>query len=771
VAELAVWAEKYRPERLSEVINQKHVVERVKAFVKDKNIPHMLFAGPAGTGKTTVALAIAHELYGKEWRQNILEKNASVTPDTPIMIRKNGQITRTNFAELDKQYFDKDNRAQRYVRVEDLEILSLNKEGKIEFLPISTISRHSVSKIAEIKYEGGKVKTSLNHSVMIIDKKGNLNSKMVSDLNTGDFLITFKTVLSGFDNEINLEEFKPKLYNELRSGLTKNPKITKRFRNRKLKPSLSWLLGLYLAEGCTSLTNNTQGQTIFTFGYPQENQIAEKVQSFIKINFGLEPSLTPATSGFDREKFSSIQLRIRNTQLAKFFRENFYQEKMPKIAKNKRVPFLIFSSTLNNRISFLKGYLGDATGEWNSYVRYSSRSQDNLIDIAWLGRISGLDTSLFCGESRIVWKRPSFSYIKSEFVPALPFIQFLEKINEKVKFNWRYEFRHQLYHKKSKRITKSLVERIINKIDRKSLTQQENEEFEKLVKLIKSEISVIKIKKIKLKKYDKFVYDVSVPNSEMFWGGTTPILLHNSDERGIDVIRGAVKDFARTKSIGEVPYKIIILDESDALTQEAQQALRRTMENFTTVSRFILICNYSGKIIEPIQSRTAVFRFKTLTEDDIKKFIKRIVEGEKLKITEDAVAAIIYLSEGDLRKVANLLQASAALGEKITESIVYDVSSQAKPADVKEMLEFALNGKFEDARKRLQDMLLRQGLSGEDIIREIHKQIYSLDISEQAKVQLIEKTGEFEYRLSEGSSDLIQLEALLTQFLLFSKKS
>ena len=239
-----------------------------------------------------------------------------------------------------------------------------------------------------------------------------------------------------------------------------------------------------------------------------------------------------------------------------------------------------------------------------------------------------------------------------------------------------------------------------------------------------------------------------------------------SDERGIDVIRGAVKDFARTKSIGEVPYKIIILDESDALTQEAQQALRRTMENYTSVSRFILICNYSSKIIEPIQSRCSVFRFKSLTEDDIKKYICRIAESEKLKIDDKAIAAIIYLSEGDLRKVANLLQSSAVLGEKITEDVVYDVASQAKPKDVKEMVEAALKGKFAEARKKLQDMLLRQGLSGEDVIKEIHKQIFALEISEQAKVQLIEKTGEYEFRLNEGSNDLIQLEALLAQFLL-----
>jgi len=245
--------------------------------------------------------------------------------------------------------------------------------------------------------------------------------------------------------------------------------------------------------------------------------------------------------------------------------------------------------------------------------------------------------------------------------------------------------------------------------------------------------------------------------------------LNASDERGIDVIRGQVKDFARTRAIGDVPYKIIILDEADALTSEAQQALRRTMETFTNVSRFILIANFSSRIIEPIQSRCAVFRFKALTEADVRKYIQRIVEGEKLKITEDGIKAIIEISEGDLRKVANLLQASAALGEKITEDVVYEVASQAKPTDVKEMLDLVLKGKFEDARKKLQDMLLRQGLSGRDVIREIHKQIYSLPLTEEAKVQLVEKCGEYEFRISEGGDDLIQLEAFLAQFLLFSK--
>lgn len=244
-----------------------------------------------------------------------------------------------------------------------------------------------------------------------------------------------------------------------------------------------------------------------------------------------------------------------------------------------------------------------------------------------------------------------------------------------------------------------------------------------------------------------------------------------SDERGIDTIRNKVKDFARTKSFGEIPYKIIILDEADALTSEAQQALRRTMETFTNTARFVLICNWSSKIIEPIQSRVAVFRFKPLVDIDIKKYVEKIVEGEKLKITDDAISAIIYLSEGDLRKVANILQSSSALGEKITQEIVYNVTSQAKPDDVKDMLNLAIDGKFEEARKKLQDMILRQGLSGLDIIKEVHKQIFSLeDLNDSQKVNLIEKTGEYEFRLSEGSNDLIQLEALLAQFILSGKK-
>lgn len=243
-----------------------------------------------------------------------------------------------------------------------------------------------------------------------------------------------------------------------------------------------------------------------------------------------------------------------------------------------------------------------------------------------------------------------------------------------------------------------------------------------------------------------------------------------SDERGIDTVRHKIKDFARTKSIGNIPFKFVILDEADNLTSDAQQALRRTMENYTQTARFILICNYSSKIITPIESRCSLFRFKPLLEDGIRKYIDRIVKGEKLKITEDGMKAVIELSEGDLRRVSNLLQASSTLGEKINADTIYEAASQAKPKDIKEMLELTLKGNFKEARKKLHEMILKQGLAGEDIVKGVHRTIYELDISEEEKVKLIEKAGEYDFRISEGGDPLIQLEAFLANFLLMKSK-
>lgn len=240
--------------------------------------------------------------------------------------------------------------------------------------------------------------------------------------------------------------------------------------------------------------------------------------------------------------------------------------------------------------------------------------------------------------------------------------------------------------------------------------------------------------------------------------------LNASDERGIDVVRNKVKNFARTRAIGDVPFKIIYLDECDALTKEAQQALRRTMENYTQTCRFILAANYSSKIIDPIQSRCAVFKFRPLEKDDIFSIIKIISKTEGLKIGPKTEEALFEVSNGDCRKAENILQSCAAISNEITEDIIYSLASAAKPKEIKELLTMAVDGNFIEARKKLLDVMLSYGLSGIDIIKQIQKEIWDLELDNRVKSVLVEKCGEIEFRMVEGSDEFIQLEALLAFF-------
>ena len=244
------------------------------------------------------------------------------------------------------------------------------------------------------------------------------------------------------------------------------------------------------------------------------------------------------------------------------------------------------------------------------------------------------------------------------------------------------------------------------------------------------------------------------------WRGNF-IELNASDVRGIDVVRGKIKEFARTAPLGGADFKIIFMDEADALTSDAQAALRRTMEKYSNICRFILSCNYSSKIIDPIQSRCAVFRFKPLTADDIKEFLGMIVEKENVDITDEAMTGLVHVARGDMRRAVNSLQVAASLGKKIDLDLIYQTTGMANPEAVKEMLETALSGNFIRARDMLDDTMITFGLSGQDIIRQIHSTIFELSITDAEKVRLMDKTGEIEFRIVEGSNERIQLEALL----------
>ena len=239
--------------------------------------------------------------------------------------------------------------------------------------------------------------------------------------------------------------------------------------------------------------------------------------------------------------------------------------------------------------------------------------------------------------------------------------------------------------------------------------------------------------------------------------------LNASDDRGIDAIRTKVKEFARTASYGDIPFKIICLDEADSLTSAAQHALRRTMERYVKTSRFALICNYSSKIIEPIQSRCAIFRFKPLDQESMKEYITFICDEEKLVYDKEGIDTVLYIAEGDLRKAINILQSTAASGKSIEKITVLQTVGHADPERIRDMLKQALSGDFNKALDALQHLILEYGLSGNDVTHQIYREIPTLSIPDLQKLEITEFLAEVDFRISEGASGNIQLSAFLAK--------
>jgi len=246
--------------------------------------------------------------------------------------------------------------------------------------------------------------------------------------------------------------------------------------------------------------------------------------------------------------------------------------------------------------------------------------------------------------------------------------------------------------------------------------------------------------------------------------------LNASDERGIDVVRERIKTFARFADRREgVPYRLVILDESDEMTSDGQTALRRIMEENSEHTRFILVCNYSSGIIEPLQSRCAIFRFQRLDESSVTEHLKTIAKKEKLRPVGDAVFGAIYeASQGDLRQAINLMQAAAASGEITTES-VKSVSGSSVKARVADIISTAVDGDFEAARTKMVELTRVYGIPERDFLKFANEALGSIKVPDMAKA--ISILAEYDFRLVQGSQPELQLTAMLAQLSSLKRKA
>jgi replication factor C small subunit len=251
--------------------------------------------------------------------------------------------------------------------------------------------------------------------------------------------------------------------------------------------------------------------------------------------------------------------------------------------------------------------------------------------------------------------------------------------------------------------------------------------------------------------------------------------LNASDDRGINVVRQDIKNFARVIPSGSSSYKIIILDEADQMTKDAQHALRQTMERYNEITRFILICNYRSKIISPIQSRCVIFPFKGLNLDEIKSRLRYIAKRKQLQVDEEAFDALYESSEGDLRQTINALQASASLTSDITVDVVYQVQGYVKPTEVRAaILEcLGIQPNFSVARKHIQFLMESHGLSGQDLVKYLNKELIRIsndEISEHVRFAALSMLSEVDYRIASGSNPQIQLDAFLAKIISTAQK-
>ncbi|MBI3254179.1 MAG: replication factor C small subunit, partial [Nitrosopumilales archaeon] len=242
--------------------------------------------------------------------------------------------------------------------------------------------------------------------------------------------------------------------------------------------------------------------------------------------------------------------------------------------------------------------------------------------------------------------------------------------------------------------------------------------------------------------------------------------LNASDERGINMVREKVKKFSASVIYPNIPFKLIILDEADEMTSDAQTALRRIIEDTSKYCRFILIANNISNIIAPIQSRCAVFKFTRIAEKDVVAHLKNIAKKEKIKVDEKGLSAIYDYSEGDLRHAINVMQAAASLGS-ITEENVKKSAGLTKTNDVDVVLKLALGGKLADARNKMIELIKVYGMSESDFLKYINQSVFKQKTDHLEEVlQIIAK---YDYRILSGANPEIQLTALLAELGKFGK--
>lgn len=237
--------------------------------------------------------------------------------------------------------------------------------------------------------------------------------------------------------------------------------------------------------------------------------------------------------------------------------------------------------------------------------------------------------------------------------------------------------------------------------------------------------------------------------------------LNASHRRGIKAVREEVKNAAMTTSLTEKHFKIIFIDEAESFSNEAQSALRRIMEKYSSNVRFVLSCNNSSKIIDPIRSRCVQLYFRPLSKDNVIEWLEMIIKNEDLYIEDEAIKFLINYGKGNLREITNLLQLSSVFNKNINEEDLIEYNKFTGSEEVKRLLKDSFRKNFLEVRDKLYELMIEEGFSGREVLVKLHEELFKIPMDDEIRTKIVKKMAEVDYNMLEGSNDEIHLKNLL----------
>jgi replication factor C small subunit len=739
-----IWVEKYRPETLDEMVGHEPIVERLESYVRRDDLPHLLFSGDAGVGKTTAATAIAREVYGEDWRENFLELNASDQRGIDVVRDRIKNFARASFGGYDYRIIFLDEADSLCVpsgtevvtgypsspEVKPIEAIAGDGEPipSVDFETNEIQSDEGklvdsgVADFFEMELEDGReVVASPTHPFFVVGTDGELIERELRELQPGDEIADFGDAVGVSRCEICGD----------------------------------WTAGRFCSVECKDEgdSRDMRGEGNPMYGTEWSDDRREAIVE--KLSDGRFAGENNPNSGGE---FHGVNIWKMDQKTVEEFTETLSEMR-------SGIPSEEW--TVDADPDEVKERIGSAVSRWWDSLSEEKKAEINEKQVRNtdypICNITGDDNPMRDPE---VAAKVSEALMGHE--PTGPKVRYSDKHDHYVRSEWEYE------------VATALIDAGIEY------------EYEPAFELSESVYypdfligdTVIEVKGVAelwgrtgkveefLEKYgDEYgfvvVGDGALPNDEH----------HEIDEFEPTAVSDGGRVSVATIGIRRIEYSHCgkaynvsmegtpnfmlangILTHN---TSDAQSALRRTMEQFSNNTRFVLSCNYSSQIIDPIQSRCAVFRFSPLADEAVAERLRYIADQEGIEVTEAGVDALVYAADGDMRGAINGLQAAAVTGEVVDEESVYTVTATARPEEVEAMVESALEGEFATARGSLEELLTEKGLSGGDVVDQLHRSVWDFDIPDREAARLLDRIGECDYRITEGANERVQLEALL----------